>query len=109
MRTMNSTTISRATIILLFILAATAVFAQAPPALSGRVIDGNGDMVPGARVVLERRDSFFRTETVADPNGKYSFTGLRNGDYIVTVIANSFASLTRRQSVPADGPVDLVV
>ena len=109
MRMITSTTISRATTILLFILAATTVFAQTPPALSGRVIDGNGDVVPGAQVVLESRDNFFRTETVTDSNGTYSFTGLRNGDYIVTVSASSFASLTRTQSVPVDGPVDLLV
>jgi Fe(3+) dicitrate transport protein len=109
MRTINPTTISRATIILLFILAATAVFAQTPPTLTGRVIDGNGDLVPGAKVVLERQDILFRTETVTDPTGTYSFSDLQNGDYTVTVIAPSFALLTHRQSVPADGPVDLLV
>ena len=75
MRTITSTTISRATIILLLILAVTAAFAQAPPALSGRVIDATAEFI--WNMIMGGPDSVFPPDIAAvireqrnpDPDG----------------------------------------
>src|SRR5688500_8528556 len=109
MQPVNTGLIPRISILLLFLLATTSAFAQSTTGWSGRIIDANGDVVPGASVVLEKRDVRFRTETVADANGAYTFSQLPKGEYVVTVTAPSLAPLTRTQSIPSGGPTDLIL
>lgn len=99
--------ISKAAILGLFILSATSLFAQGTTRWGGRVLDSNGDLVPGATVALEKRDAPFRTAAVTDAAGVFSFADLPAGDYVMTVTAPSFAPLTRILSLPASGPIDV--
>lgn len=107
MRNITAGIISKITILVLFIFAAAGAFAQGGPGFSGRVLDGNGAAVPGATVVLERRDVRFRVETVTDSTGTYSFGDVPKGDYRITVTAKSFGSLIQESAAVGNGPIDL--
>ncbi len=57
-------------------------------AISGHVVDEDGDPVPGARVLVERKIHmvvFDRKEKVADEEGYFFAGGLRGGRYSITV------------------------
>jgi hypothetical protein len=58
----------------------------------GTVMDVNGNVVPGAAVVLEGAQNSDRQATVADHSGAFQFNGLRAGTYHVAVTANGFES-----------------
>lgn len=100
---------SRITIGLLFALATSGGFSQSSLGLTGRILDGNGDVVSAATVVLESRDVRFRVETRTAASGAFGFSDLPKGDYILTVTAASFGSTIRMQSVPANGPIELLL
>jgi Fe(3+) dicitrate transport protein len=106
MRPINTSFISGISILLFLIVIASGVFAQSQPSLAGRVVDGHGDPIPGATIVLEKRDVRYRVETVTDDSGKYTFASVPKGEYTITVIALSFGSMTREQSVPSSDPVE---
>lgn len=109
MQSVNKAFLSKFTFLFFFIIAVPGLLAQPTPSWSGRIIDANGDVVPGAVVVLEKRDVRFRIETVTDASGNYMFSNLARGNYVVTVTAPSFQALTRTQSIPTSGPTDLVL
>src|SRR5690606_39676630 len=71
---------------------ATALGAQAPRyELRGRVVDGGGAAVVGARVVLDGSERSAST----DGGGRFVLRGLRGGEYRVHVEAFGFAPAAR--------------
>lgn len=63
--------------------------------LNGTVTDANGDLIPGATVVLDAPDSSAHRSQVANDAGFFQFTGLKpGGPYRVTVTANGFQPWT---------------
>ncbi|HZB87746.1 MAG TPA: carboxypeptidase-like regulatory domain-containing protein [Terracidiphilus sp.] len=61
--------------------------------LSGTVTDTNGDLVPGATVVLDDGDAADRQTLAANDNGAFSFAGVKPGlPYRVTITAPGFES-----------------
>lgn len=63
--------------------------------LSGTVLDSNGDLVPGAKVVLEDGNPSDRKSTSAGDNGQFEFAGLPpRSAYHVTVSAPGFKDWT---------------
>jgi len=69
-------------------MCATVAFAQGVTsgALSGVVLDPNGDPIPGASVVAELLTTGTRYETVTDASGRFKLVNTRaGGPYQVTV------------------------
>lgn len=56
--------------------------------LRGQITDQNGAVVPAAKVTLKASPDLVKI-AIADSNGRYSFTGLTPGDYIVEASAPS--------------------
>ncbi len=78
---------------LLLSLASVRTRAQGQAAsYSGTVFDPSGAVVPGASVLLvnDRVDLAIKETSVTDPVGKFLFTNLPPGQYIVTVVAQGF-------------------
>jgi hypothetical protein len=62
-----------------------------PAELNGTVTDTNGDLIPGATVVLDGSDSPAPQTELANDSGFFHFDGLKpGGPYRVTVTANGF-------------------
>jgi hypothetical protein len=77
--------------------------------VSGTVTDTNGDIVPGAAVVLQKASSSERKSTTANDSGFFSFDGLAPGTtYTVSISATGFDTWMSQAVVPASGQfVDL--
>lgn len=85
---------------------ATALGAQEPRyELRGRVVDGGGAAVVGARVVLDGSERSAST----DGGGRFVLRGLRGGEYRVHVEALGFAPAARVVVLPRDGWVEVVL
>lgn len=90
--------------LLLSFLTAAAAFAQ----VSGRVLDPSGSIVPEARVSIVHRASMSQVTAVTDPNGAYSFTGLRDGEWLIEAQASGFGS-SRAENVELIGGAGKIV
>jgi len=65
--------------------------AASPTDLNGTVTDENGDLVPGATVVLEGASAADHQSQVANDNGFFNFPGLKAGvPYRLTISAKGF-------------------
>lgn len=93
--------------LLFIIIAASTAFAQEDGVVSGKVLDANGDAVPGATVILERREVRLRVEATTDIAGNYLFSGVPKGDYRITAAARSFGTITRELHNSNSGPINL--
>ncbi len=87
----------------------TAAFAQAQGGreVHGSVTDSTKLSLPGSTITLvsDQHDS---TTTVADVNGKFTFTGIKGSKLTVTVMSIGFQSLRKHYSLAADNtPADL--
>jgi len=66
-----------------------------PAELNGTVTDLNGDLIPGATIVLDGADSSVHQTQVANDSGFFQFAGLKpGGPYRITISANGFESWT---------------
>ena len=85
---------ARLAVCCLFAFLATAAVpglrAQTTAALSGRVVDPSGAVVPGASVTITNQSTNDKTDTVTSADGTYSFPVLLPGTYSVTVAAKGF-------------------
>jgi iron complex outermembrane recepter protein len=94
-------------IILLTIILTFSAFAQSN-SISGIVTDQNKSVIQGANVTARRGAEVFTTTTNAD--GKFEFANLPGGNYLLTVTANGFNSLTQdAASGTGDLQITLVV
>jgi protocatechuate 3,4-dioxygenase beta subunit len=78
-----------------------------PPALSvsGRVLDDAGAPLAGARVFLEGPDPEDRWLVVGAEDGGFSFGGIPEGDYRLSVLAKGFAQPVPREVQVASSAV----
>lgn len=74
---------------------------QTASELSGRVVDANGDAVPGAVVSILRTDIRFKMELVTDAQGGFRFLNLEAGTYRLAASAKNFGSVARNIKLPA--------
>jgi hypothetical protein len=96
-------------ILFIFIFAlATVAFAQGDARISGRVIDQNGAIVPGATVTITNEATGqARTATVGD-DGTFTVAALKPSKYTVSVKASNFADATKTGiDLLAGQPLDL--
>ena len=95
---------------LIWVLAFTHfMFAQSGAALKGRVVDGNGDAIPGAEVLIAKKDVRFATEAVSDADGTFAFQNLPQGNYRITVSADTFGLIVQEVVISEDERIDLVL
>jgi hypothetical protein len=77
--------------------------------ISGTVKDTQGDVVPGARVILEGVAAADRRTATANESGGFEFNGLKPGvPYHVTVSANGFSSWNSSLIVLSPGHYQLL-
>src|SRR3954467_13533861 len=77
--------------------------------ISGRVVDPQGAVVPGALVVALQTQTNIQTETVTDSAGRFRFPYLRVGTYEVTVHLQGFSAPTRTLTVSVGSAFDISV
>lgn len=80
---------------LFFAVFAISVYPQSNDTLRGRVTDVNQALLPGAAITLSNLATGLDRTTIADANGNFTFAGLRDGRYRVTVSATGFAMESR--------------
>ena len=91
---------------------AVTVMSQTPPTLvevSGTVIDGNGEAVPKAKVILRRKDGAKEQTTTSDIAGAFRFARVASGTYEVEVQKEAFKPAVIQLSVGARAPAPLHV
>jgi hypothetical protein len=75
--------------------------------VSGRVMDPQGAVIPGAQVTARQTQTNVSTETVTDEAGRFRLQHLNIGSYELKVHIEGFADLTRNLSVTAGSAFDL--
>jgi hypothetical protein len=84
---------------LLVALSATAFAQLETGQITGRVMDPNGAVVPGAAVSVKAVETGAERAATSDAEGAYAVTNLQPGLYEVTVQAQNFAKSTQRVQV----------
>ncbi len=95
--------------LLLLCLTAAALFCQAQGSngqLRGKIWDPNHDLVVGARISAHSAKS--SRSTVTDQNGEF-FLALAPGEYVLTVEANGFTTVTRQVNIAGAGRESLEI
>src|ERR687891_2088024 len=83
--------ISRALVALMVVLLAAAnVWAQATAQINGTVADSSGAVLPGVTVVAIQTDTGFRRETVTDGEGAFALLNLPIGPYWLEATLSGF-------------------
>jgi hypothetical protein len=77
--------------------------------ISGRVVDPQGAVVPGALVVALQTETKIQSETATDNDGRFRFPYLRVGRYEVTVHLQGFSAPTRTLTLTAGSAFDISV
>ena len=95
-------TISLQVCLWLMLLPAVAV-AQTGATLGGVISDQNGDVVTGARIDARHLATGQTISTTTDAAGKYQLTGLRFGDYHLSVNREGFTTYGKNIRLRASG------
>ena len=77
--------------------------------VSGRVVDSQGGVVPGAMVMAWNTDTNFTAETTTDQAGRFRFPYLRVGPYEIKVRLQGFADVTRTLTLTVGSAFELPV
>ena len=77
--------------------------------VSGRVVDPQGAVVPGAPVVARQIDTNITRETVTDAEGRFRFPYLKVGRYEFTIRIDGFADATRALTLTAGSAFELPI
>ena len=77
--------------------------------VSGRVVDSQGGVVPGARVTARQIDTNIAAEAVTDSDGRFRFPYLRVGVYEVSVSLDGFSPFVRRLTLTVGSAFELPV
>jgi hypothetical protein len=77
------------------LLAAAPLFAQQQGSISGKVIDPDGLVLPGATVTVTEQNTGFSRNVVTAQTGAYTIPNLTPGTYTLTVEMPGFGSLKR--------------
>jgi hypothetical protein len=83
--------------IVLSLAVTSALFAQATASISGRVVDQDGAVLPGATVSVRNTATGATRDTVTNPEGLYSVPALNPGTYTVKAELAGFAPQTQER------------
>ena len=86
-----------------FVAASSPAFAQQRGAISGKVLDPEGLVLPGATVLVTNASTGFTREVVSADTGAYSVPNLEPGTYDVAVTMAGFGGAARTGLVLAPG------
>jgi len=95
--------------VLVFSLSSWAQEALNSASVSGRVVDPQGAVVPGALVVARETQTGVQSETVTDGEGRFRFPYLKVGPYEVTVHLQGFSAPTRTLTLTVGSAFDISV
>ncbi len=89
----------RSCVLLAFILSAIPAYAQQTGAISGKVVDSGGGVLPG--VTVEARSDVLPVPRVATTgvNGEYRLPALPPGNYTLTFVLSGMQNVTRQAEV----------
>ena len=111
MRSINILKSAHVVCILLMLFMPLVARAQvAGGAISGKVIDSNGAVLPGAQVTIRNKATGVATDLVTNEEGVYRAPNLLPGDYEVTATAKNFNTVVQKGivlTVGADLTIDL--
>src|SRR5438128_613404 len=99
--------IAIAALFLLVMVTASAVGQQETGQITGRVVDPQDRVVPGATVTVKSVGTGAERTATADDQGTYIVTNLQPGLYDVTVKSGQFAENTQRVQVTVGAKVSL--
>ena len=85
--------------LILVVVCALPCAAQTTAVVQGRVFDGTGAVVPGARASIHDVSTGFSSATLSGADGRYSITAIPAGTYTVTVEADGFAAVVIQRLV----------
>ena len=77
--------------------------------ISGRVIDQQGGVVPGAQVMARQTDTNLTAEATTDAEGRFRFPYLKLGPYELTVRLQGFADVTRALTLTVGSAFELPI
>jgi hypothetical protein len=84
----------------------TSVHGQTKGAtVQGTITDATSALIPGVTVTATNRDTLKSSSTISDTNGKYAFSGLAEGDYVITVFLKGFSPTEVRKPIAKDSTV----
>jgi Fe(3+) dicitrate transport protein len=63
--------------------------------VTGRILDPNGDAIAGASVNLKSKSGGSQRIVASDAQGGFSFDGVADGEYVLTVSQSGFSSVSR--------------
>ncbi|MGE3510378.1 MAG: TonB-dependent receptor [Vicinamibacterales bacterium] len=75
--------------------------------ISGRVLDEQGAVVPGAQVTARQLETNYVAEAVTDAEGRFRFPYLKLGPYDLKVSLQGFADVTRRLTLTVGSAFEL--
>jgi len=88
--------ISRALVALMLVLLAAAhVWAQATAQVNGTVADASGAVLPGVTVIAIQTETGFRREAVTDDTGSYALLNLPTGPYRIEATLSGFRTFSQ--------------
>jgi hypothetical protein len=106
----------KASVVVAVVLASTALAATSAAqetinfaSVSGRVLDPQGAVVPGAGVTARHTETNVTAAVTTDEEGRFRFPYLRVGSYEVVVRQSGFADATRLLTVSLGGAYELPV
>jgi hypothetical protein len=77
--------------------------------INGSVTDPSGAVVPGARIIATELDTNLSRETVSNPDGLYTISGLRPTRYNLTASAGGFRQFAQTGLVLEDNDTITVI
>src|SRR5262245_36917015 len=60
--------------------------------IEGRIQDADGNLIPGAKIVLRSKTSNAERIAISDRHGQFSFSELGQGPFEIEVTANGFTA-----------------
>src|SRR5688572_5573813 len=96
-------------VFMLFAVPARAQETVNSASVSGRVVDPQGAVVPGAPVVALQLDTNITRETVTDAEGRFRFPYLKVGRYEFRIRLAGFADITRALTLTAGSAFELPI
>jgi len=77
------------------------------PGVQGRISDPQGNAISHAEVHLTDSEDKTVRETLTSDDGRFSFDGLLQGEYLLTALASGFAAANRTVVVSDSGPATI--
>lgn len=90
-------------------LCAIGIAGQTGSSFSGSVKDSNRAAIPAAAVSLTEKVSRRSYDIVSGQDGGFEISGIRAGEYLVTVRATGFASRSLDLTIPTASPTEVIL